>query len=112
MASGADRHLDITFGLQLVESSSLVSVLFREAFNHPYISFFHLLVNGFLLLACILFVGPLPSFNWWVVSVGGEELKWRQLARHRLMSQQGPHFSPHSKAKANYKSTNLSKIGN
>ena len=29
-------HLDITFGLQVVESSSLVS---REAFNHPYISF-------------------------------------------------------------------------
>ena len=24
VASGADRHLDITFGLQLVESSSLV----------------------------------------------------------------------------------------
>ena len=35
VASGADRHLDITFGLQLVESSSLVSVLFKEAFNHP-----------------------------------------------------------------------------
>ena len=47
MTSGADRHLDITFGLQVVESLSLVSVLFREAFSHPYISFFHLLVNGF-----------------------------------------------------------------
>ena len=32
---------------QIVESSSLVSVLFREAISHPYISFFHLLVNGF-----------------------------------------------------------------
>ena len=41
VASGADRHIDI--GLQ---SSSLVSILFREAFSHPYISFFHLLVNG------------------------------------------------------------------
>ena len=40
-------HLDITFGLEVDESSSLVSVLFREAFSHPYISFFHLLVNGF-----------------------------------------------------------------
>ena len=40
-------YLDITFGLHVVDSSSLVSVLFREAFNHPYISFFHLLVNGF-----------------------------------------------------------------
>ena len=44
---GADRYLDITFGLQIVESSSLVSVLFREVFNHFYISFFHLLVNVF-----------------------------------------------------------------
>ena len=47
VASGTDTHLDITFGLQAVESSSLVSVLFREAFSHHYISFFHLLVNGF-----------------------------------------------------------------
>ena len=47
VASGADRHLDVTFGLQVVESSSLVSILFREAFSHPYTSFFHLLVNGF-----------------------------------------------------------------
>ena len=47
MASSADRHLDITFRLQVVESSPLVSVLFRETFSHPYISFFHLLVNGF-----------------------------------------------------------------
>ena len=39
-SSGADRHLDITFGLQVVESSSLVSVLFKEAFRHS-------LVNGF-----------------------------------------------------------------
>ena len=42
VASGADRHLDI--GLQ---SSPLFSLLFREAFRHPYISFFHLLVNVF-----------------------------------------------------------------
>ena len=40
-------HLDITFRLQVVESSSLVSVLFREAFKHPNISLFQLLVNGF-----------------------------------------------------------------
>ena len=53
--SGADRHLDITFGLQVVEGSSLVSVLFREVLSHPYISFFHLLVNCFS-ITC------LPSF--------------------------------------------------
>ena len=35
--------------------------------------------------------------------MGGEELKWNQLAHHQLMSQQKTHFSPHSKAKANYK---------
>ena len=34
------------FYSQIVESSSLFSILFREAIIHPYISFFHLLVNG------------------------------------------------------------------
>ena len=42
--------------------------------------------------------------------MGGEELKWHQLAHHQLMSQQGPHFSPHHKAKVIYKSTNLRKL--
>ena len=37
----------MTLGLHVVDSLSLVSVLFREAFSHPYISFFHLLVNVF-----------------------------------------------------------------
>ena len=32
---------------RVIESLSLVLVLFREVFSHPYISFFHLLVNGF-----------------------------------------------------------------
>ena len=32
---------------RVIESSSLVSVLFREVFSHPYISFFYLIVNGF-----------------------------------------------------------------
>ena len=32
---------------RVIESSSLVPVLFREVISHPYISFFHLLVNGF-----------------------------------------------------------------
>ena len=52
VASGANRHLDITFGLQVVDSSSLVSVHFREAFSHPYISFFHLLVHVF----CVIYI--------------------------------------------------------
>ena len=37
----------------MVESSSLVSVLFREAFSHPYISFFHLLVTVFSVITII-----------------------------------------------------------
>ena len=44
--------------------------------------------------------------------MGGEELKWCHIKHNQLMSPQGPHFGPHSKAKANYKSTNLRKIGN
>ena len=33
--------------------------------------------------------------------MGREELKWRQLAHNKLISPQGPHFSPHSTAKTN-----------
>ena len=42
------------FYSQIVESSSLVSVLFREAISHPYIPFFHLLVNGFSVIIIII----------------------------------------------------------
>ena len=35
--------------------------------------------------------------------------KRRQLAHHQLMSQQQPHFSPHSKTKANYKKAKISR---
>ena len=52
VASGADRGIltqkfisDCRY--RVIESSSLVPVLFREVFSHSYISFFHLLVNGF-----------------------------------------------------------------
>ena len=40
VASGADRHLDITFGVQVVESSDLVAILFREVLAIPTSSFF------------------------------------------------------------------------
>ena len=40
-------HLDITFGLQVGEISSLVSVPFREALSHPYISLLSFTTNGF-----------------------------------------------------------------
>ena len=44
------------FYSQIVESSSLVSVLFREAISHPYIFFFHLLVNGFSVIIIIIII--------------------------------------------------------
>ena len=48
----------------MVESSSLVSVLFRVAFSHLYISSFHLLVNG---IVSVLFCRPLT----FLILVGG-----------------------------------------
>ena len=43
--------------------------------------------------------------------IGGRGgIKMASATHHQLMSQQGTHFSPHSKAKANYKSTNLGKL--
>ena len=60
VASGIDRHPDRTeiyFRLRyrVIESSSLVPVLFREVFSHPYISFFHLLVNCFSVIIIIIY---------------------------------------------------------
>ena len=42
-----EQKLILDCRYRVIESSSLVPVLFREVFSHPYISFFHLLVNGF-----------------------------------------------------------------
>ena len=39
---------------RVIESSSLVPVLFREVFSHPYISLFHLLVNVFSVIIIII----------------------------------------------------------
>ena len=41
---------------RVIESSSLVPVLFGEVFSHPYISFFHLLVNGFSVIIIIIII--------------------------------------------------------
>ena len=41
---------------RVIESSSLVPVLFREVFSHPYISLFHLLVNGFSVIIIIIII--------------------------------------------------------
>ena len=58
------------FYSQIVESSSLASVLFREAISHPYISFFYILVMVFLLLVYVLFRRPL-TFIILVCGIGG-----------------------------------------
>ena len=42
-----EQKLISDYRYRVIESSSLVPVLFREVFSHPYISLFHLLVNGF-----------------------------------------------------------------
>ena len=44
---------------RVIESSSLVPILFSELFSHPYISFFYLLVNGFsVIYICLLHTSP------------------------------------------------------
>ena len=67
----------------------LVSILFRGP---------HLLVNGYCLTSFHTFSGTpyLLLIGARAVSVGGEELKWCQVAHHQLVSQpRGPHFSLH-----------------
>ena len=59
------------FYSQIVESSSLVSVLFREAISHPYISFFHLLVNGFSVTSFRTFLKTPYTFIILVGGIGG-----------------------------------------
>ena len=61
VASGIDRHPDrteIDFRLQIQGNRKLIPcpVLFREVFSHPYISFFHLLVNGFSVIVYTVIV--------------------------------------------------------
>ena len=61
MASGIDRHPDRTeiyFRLQIQGNQKLIpcSQLFREVFSHPYISLFHLLVNGFSVIIIIIVI--------------------------------------------------------
>ena len=46
----------------LLESSTLVTVLFREVFSHPFISFFHLLVTG-LCVTSITSISIQTSFS-------------------------------------------------
>ena len=56
---------DDTYQWNCIESSSLVPVLFKEVYSHPYISFFHLPVNGFsvIVYTYIESTFPLTSFT-------------------------------------------------
>ena len=82
------------FYSQIVESSSLVSVLFLEDISHPYISFFHLLVNVFSVTSFCTFSRPL-TFIILVGGIGGQgEIKVGSAKNNQLISSQGPHFSP------------------
>ena len=72
---------------------------FHKSYFRQIASSLHLLFSYsskfFFSVTCFrtFFADPIPFFNWWAVSVAGEELKWRQMSHHQLMSQQGPHFS-------------------
>ena len=55
---------------RVIESSSLVPVLFREVFSHPYICLFNLLVNGFsVIIIIIIIINSLPGFSWSVLKL-------------------------------------------
>ena len=59
----------------------------------PY-PFFILLVNGFSGTSFrTFFCDTFLSLYWWAVIVGGEKLKWRQLAHHQLMSKPNTSFN-------------------
>ena len=92
------------FYSKIVESSSHVSLLFTEAISHPYISFFHLLVNGF----------SVTSFRTFLKTGGGiggrGGIKMVSAKHNQLISSQGPYFSPRSTAKTNDKSTNSGRM--
>ena len=62
-------HLDITFRLQVLQRCSLDSVLFRESFNHPYISLFHLLVMFLVIFTLNFIIMTLHLSNLFLLSL-------------------------------------------
>ena len=64
------------FYLQIIESSSLVSVLFREVFSHPYISFFHLLVNVFSVILYLVITPHAQHVRGKVIGCGVHICLW------------------------------------
>ena len=74
------------FYSQIVESSSFVSVLFREAISQPYISFFSLLVNGFSVTSFRTF--SKTPYLYYTGGRGG--IKMASAKNNQLISSQGP----------------------
>ena len=97
-------HLDITFGLQLVESSSLVSVTFREASNYRYVSFFLFTCKWFL---CYLFLyffhGPHTLFLLVDGIFGRGGIKMASASTPTVNEPTKDYFCPLSKAKSKLK---------
>ena len=84
VASGVDRHLDLSFGLHVVDSLFLVSILYREAFSHPYICFLHLLVKNFSATSFRTFFRKPLTFFIVVGGIGGRE--WIKMASAKTQS--------------------------
>ena len=96
------------------DSWKLIPCFRTLAISHPYISFFHLLVNGFSETSFHIFEDPLPLLYWWhwwaalVGGIGGRGgIKIVPAKYNQLISSKGPC----STAKTYEKSTNLRKNG-
>ena len=86
--------------MQIVESSSLVSVLDSSL----HLLFFHLLVNGFFLLLVSVLLKTPYLFIILVGGIGGRGgIKMASAKNNQLISSQRPHFSPRSTAKPTIK---------
>ena len=57
---------EIYFRLQILGNRKHIPCFFREVFSHPYISLFHLLVNGFSVIIIIVII--IQHFFIWVFS--------------------------------------------
>ena len=91
------------FYSQIVEISSFVSVLFREAISHPYISFFHLLVTVFSVTGFRTF-SPL-TFIILVGGIGGQGgIKIASAKNNQLIgrAKRAPHWGVQSRFRVIY----------
>ena len=74
---GTDRHLNISFGMQVIESSSLDSVLFRKALNNHLIFSF---TNKYFF--CFVF----PYFSYFLLIGGQRGIKMASASTPSVLS--------------------------